>query len=118
MTYENLLNDSLESLPEFEKEYQNNIKNDVIDKDAGMHVVFGFVFTPLLEKAISGDKTLAEKMFKYLEKMAASEDVRVQEVCDQSVIEVLYDNYPATKLWPLMQEKTREGYISVSQYMN
>lgn len=118
MTYENLLSDALDALPELKKEYENNLKDDIIDEDSGMHVVFGFVFEPMLSNAIKNNKPLAKKMFDYLEKMADSDDVHVQEVCDQSVLEALYGEHPAGVLWPLMQKKTREGYTAVSYYMN
>lgn len=118
MTYKNLLEDSLKALPEFETEYEKNIEADVIDKESGMHIVFGYIFEPMLSKAIKQDRKLATKMFDFLEQMAGSEDVRVQEVCDQAVLEALYWEHTSTILWPMMKEKTRDGYKAVSEYMN
>lgn len=117
MTYETLLPETMKALPEFQEAYDKSIREDTIDVESGLHIVFGCVFTPLLKKAIFNDSALAKRMFDHLEKMAGSEDKRVQEVCDQSVLETLCDEFRIRTIWSLAGEKTREGIKAISQYM-
>lgn len=118
MTYETLLSDTLKAIPEFQTEYNRNIAQDDIDEESGMHIVFGYVFTPLLETALKNNQKLAKDMFLFLEKMENSSDLRVQEVCEQSVLEAICGNYPIKKIWPIAGEKTKEGIKVISQYMD
>jgi hypothetical protein len=118
MTYESLLRETIKALPEFKEKYNKSINDGTIDAETGAHIVFGVVFTPLLKKAIMGNKTLAKKMFRQLEIMAESEDDRVQEVCDQSVLEAICDVFPVSVFWPMAGEETRDGIKAISQYMN
>ena len=117
MTYETLLNDALSKIPEFKTEYDIAINRDYIDTDAGLHIVFGFVFTPLLEKALESNKELAKRMFDYLEEMSQSDDSEVVSVCDQSVLEALCGEYNDNVLLQLSGDSTKEGLRYVRTYI-
>lgn len=118
MTYETLLEDALNTLPAFKKEYVKNIDGNIIDKDAGMHVVFGYVFVPVLEKALDEkDKPTIHELFDYLEKMSLCEDSDVVAVCDQSVLEIICGEYKDKTLLPYMGKGTTEGLNTVRQYI-
>ena len=119
MTYETLLDEALAALPEFKKKYDLLVKEDIIDEESGMHIVFGYVFTPMLEEAIqAGNNADIQEMCDFLEKMAASDDVHVQEVCDQSVLERICSIYPDKKIIPFIGNETYQGLLAVRQYID
>ena len=117
MNYNTVVNEALEAIPEFRDEYNTMIKEDYIDNESGPHTVFGYAFTPLLKKAIRKNKKLAQKMFDFLERMSTSGDIHTQEVCDQSVIEALVDDFTRAELYKFMGPSTKEGLEAVSMYM-
>lgn len=49
--------------------------------------------------------------------MASSEDGRVVEVCDQSVLEVLNGEFPDEQLRELLGKETIKGFNAVKTYM-
>ncbi|MBO5514199.1 MAG: hypothetical protein J6D57_10420 [Mogibacterium sp.] len=118
LTYDNLIQEAQTELPNFKTKYDQLIEDDVIDTESGKHIVFGYAFTPALSEAITNkDEETAKKMFLFLEKMASSEDNRVVEVCDQSVLEELNDEFDENTLKRYMRANTAEGYKALKQYM-
>lgn len=118
MTYENLLTNAISDVPAFAKEYQRLMDADMIDSNTGNHIVFGYAFTPVLIGAINAtEKSVVRGMLAFLEKMASSDDVRVVEVCDQSVLEELNDEVDWKDLRGLMGPKTKEGLVAIKEYM-
>ena len=118
MTYESVLDTAFKELPEFKNEYDDFVSKDIIDNNSGMHIVFSYVFVPMVEKNIkANDKRKLRKICDFLEKMAASNDEEVQAICDQSILEVLCGEYQDKILIPLFGEKTLEGLYSVRQYI-
>jgi len=116
ITYENLVNTVKNRIPIFSDKYDEMIQKDIIDKESGNHIVFGYAFTPLMVDIIKkGDKENIELFFSILEEMSSSTDKRVTEVCDQSVIEALYDEF-GDDIDKYMGEKTKEGLIAVKEY--
>lgn len=119
LTYDNLIQEAQMELPNFKTKYDQLITDDVLDNQSGKHVVFSYVFTPILSNAIKGgDEEAAKKMFAFLEKMASSEDNRVVEVCDQSVLEELNDEFSGNTLKRYLRANTADGYKALKQYMN
>ena len=89
LTYDTLIEEALEALPLFRERYERETAAGMIDTDDGKHIIFGLVFTPMLEELIRNNtQPELQKALDFLEKMASSEDGRVVEVCDQSVLEV------------------------------
>lgn len=119
LTYDNLIQEAQIELPNFKTKYDQLITDDVLDNQSGKHIVFSYAFTPVLSNAIkNGDEETSKKMFTFLEKMASSEDNRVVEVCDQSVLEVLNDEFGGNVLKRYLGTNTAEGYRALKQYMN
>ena len=116
ITYDNLVEQTKKRITSFAYEYDDMIRKDIIDSDSGNHIVFGYVFTPLLIKKIKNNDPEIDLYFSFLEDMAASNDVYVAEVCDQSVIESLYDEF-GNDIEKYMGEKTKEGLSAVKEYM-
>ena len=119
LTYNNLVQKALLRLPTFKIKYDEMIKEDVLDVDSGMHIVFGYVFTPILKEAIINcDKKTTRDFFSFLEQMASSDDNLFVEVCDQSVLEELNDDFDGEDLYKYMGPKTKIGFEAIKQYMN
>ena len=119
LTYDNLIQEAETELPNFKTKYDQLISDDVIDNQSGKHIVFSYVFTPTLSDAIrTEDEDTAKKMFAFLEKMASSEDNRVVEVCDQSVLEELNDEFSGNTLKRYLGTNTVDGYKALKQYMS
>lgn len=118
LTYENLVFSANERIPEVKEYYDALVKKDVIDSKSGNHIVFGYVYVPVLTDAIKSDKTeLVKNMFSFLEEMASSDDGHIVEVCDQSVLEALNDEFDDKLLFPLMGENTKVGFAALKSYM-
>lgn len=119
LTYDNLIQEAQNNLPMFKTKYNQLVEDDVIDTESGKHIVFGYAFTPVLSEAIAkDDEETAKKMFLFLEQMASSEDNLVVEVCDQSVLEVLNDQFDDKVLKRYMGTNTRDGFKAIKQYMS
>ena len=118
LEYGTLLDEALNKLPDFKKEYNKLISEDEIDKESGNHIVFGYAFVPVIVKAIKEENTITrDAMFGFLEQMASSDDIKVVEVCDQSVLEALYGEFDEKTILPYMGKKTKEGFMAVKEYM-
>ena len=118
LTYDNLISSVNEIIPEVKNKYDELIKTGIIDNEVGNHIVFGYVYVPVLSYAIkTGKKELVKNMFSFLEEMASSEDRRIVEVCDQSVLEALNDEFDDNVLIPLMGENTKVGFAALKSYM-
>lgn len=117
INYNNLIEYAKNKIPQFAEKYDYMIGIDEIDSESGNHIVFGYVFTPILIDAIkNNDKQTIETMFSFMDEMSTSDDVHVIEVCDQSIIEALYDEF-GDDIEQYMGNKTKDGLKAVKQYM-
>ena len=117
LTYDNLVKEA-KKITEFSRLYNRLVLEDEIDEDTGNHIVFSYVFNPLLFNAIkTGNDQLTKQLLDFLENMAKSKDNLVQEVCDFTVLEELQGVIPETTLYPLLGEKTKEGFLAIRQYL-
>lgn len=117
LNYDNLLREALAAVPEFKKEYDSLIEEDIIDNEAGMHIVFGYAFCPVLEEAIHNkNEKVIRACFDFMEKMCSSPDDDVVAVCDQSITERLNDEFDEKTLRPLMGKNTEEGYNAIKRF--
>lgn len=114
LTYDTLIEEALEALPLFRERYERETAAGMIDTDDGKHIIF----TPMLEELIRNNtQPELQKALDFLEKMASSEDGRVVEVCDQSVLEVLNGEFPDEQLRELLGKETIKGFNAVKTYM-
>ena len=118
LTYDNLITEAQIELPNFKTKYNQLIEDNMIDTESGKHIVFGYVFTPLLLEALTNnDEETVTTMFSFLEEMACSKDNRVVEVCDQSVLERLNDEFDENILKKYMGTNTSKGYKALKRFM-
>lgn len=119
LTYDILLSDALEKIPEFKNEYERLKSKEILGDESGNHVIFGYAFTPILINAIKGnDAKLRGEMLAYVESMSNSDDHLVVEVCDYSILEALNDEFDDDFIKPLLGPSASEGYDAIKQYMN
>lgn len=117
ITKDSLLREALDAIPEFKKEYEEQLSKKLFDDEAGLHIVFGYAFASLLVDAIKKNKPLAKRMFDFVERMSLSADRDVQEVCDFSILEVVCDEYEDNDFWDIIGESTKEGVKATRKYI-
>ncbi len=87
MKYEKLYVDFINMFPEDIKFFENRKKDTGADEDDGMHVVFGMIIVPYIRKIVIESVEKARKAFDFFEQMETSEDTRIAEVLEFSVLE-------------------------------
>lgn len=117
MSYETIIRETIDRLPEFAEAYNYAFKKDDIDAESGPHTVFSFVFVPLLEDAMTKDKNLAKRMFDFLEEMECSGDSNVAEVVEFTVLEELCDRYRDEEFDEFLGQETRLSREAIRGYI-
>lgn len=118
MTYDALIETAMAKLPEFKTEYERQVAEDIIDSETGVHIVFEYVFDPLVIKAVKEkNDDLCRRFFAFVELIASDENLRVSEVCDVSIIERLYGELKPEEIIPYLGKSSRESYDQVGTYM-
>lgn len=82
------------------------------------HVIFENSFVPFVKDSLNGENSDLERIFAFMEKMATSQDKKVENLLLVSVLEALADdssNRAAAK--KCMLEKTFSLYQELSVYM-
>ncbi len=93
MTYLHLIDNLLQTIPEIEQSYINEL--DWWDGEPpGAHIVFGDILNPLLIEKLkmNDDIDLLKRIFDFFELMALSDDEKVKEVLACTVLERLGDD--------------------------
>ena len=72
---------------------------------------------PLLKKAMTNNKELAERMYAFLEKMECSGNSDVAEVVEFTVLKELCDEYRDSELEVYLQPGTKLALKAIRKYM-
>lgn len=82
----------VEATPELEQAYKEELED--WDEFPGNHNIFGNVLNPFLVELLEqpNKENLKQRIFDFLELMALSEDVKVQEILIVTVLERLGDS--------------------------
>ncbi len=124
MKYDTLLGEIFKSLPELKEEYDAKSKENLIDKDTGVHVVFGIIIVPylvnLLKRESQNDNDILKRAFIFFEEMARSNDKLIQEVLEFTVIESFIDEDEVVLMnaYKYMLSETREASKAVERFFN
>lgn len=118
MKYEELYNDFIAMFPEdycFFKEKENETGADISD---GIHVVFGMVVVPYVTKIVNESPDKATKAFAFFEEMEKSEDSKIAEVLEFTVLEHLLtdDADMASEYADYFGEETKRAAIEVGKW--
>jgi hypothetical protein len=94
MRYETLVKELVNSFPELDESVKKELEDPVYHNEILPHILFGHVFRHFIVKELSSmkDKKLLERIFKFLETMAISEDKEVKGVLTASILEYLGDD--------------------------
>lgn len=92
MKYDGIYKTFKEEIPEGYSFFEAKEKENLIDETDGIHIVFGMVIVPYILHIVQNNKLLEiNKVFSFLENMAISEDIKIKEVLDFTVLEQLAD---------------------------
>lgn len=92
ITYENVSHMLVEYLPEFAERYQSELKWWG-NRKPGPHVVYGDILNPYIDQLLrSGDEPRLRRLFDFIEVLAGSPDLRIQELVAVTVCEFLGDD--------------------------
>jgi len=92
MDYNNLYNLLKAEIPEGSDFFKAMEKDNLIDSNDGMHIIFGMVIVPYIIFCLKNDRIIEiKKTFSFLERMAVLDDDKVNEVLDFTVLEQLVD---------------------------
>lgn len=119
MIYDNLLSSFFSQVPECLEYFYKRKAENLIDENSGAHIIFGLILVPfILEQHYNGHVRLLKQIFRFLEKMAVSDDPKVVEVLDFTVLEQLADeeNVVLSDLKKYMGPATLQHLASIMQY--
>ena len=93
MKYDELVSELLDSVPELNKRFINEMDWTSTSKSLP-HIVFGDVLNPFLLEELSNTNNikLLNRIFIFLETMALSEDKNIRDVLTDTVLERLGDD--------------------------
>ena len=121
MIYENLYSDFKSNFIE-DKDCFQNLENEMsVDETDGMHIIFGMVVVQYIIDLFNqnAEKKL-RKSFAFLEKMAKSEDILINEVLEFSVLEDFVSRGKdfLIQCIPYMDTETKKSLQAVSAFIN
>src|SRR3989338_3391593 len=98
ITWDNMNDKLVEYVPELRQKYDEEVGWWEDDKP-GQHNLYGSVLCPYIEelfkeKNVGKNEEIIIRIFKFVEELANSKDIRVQEVASVTVLEYLMDNKP------------------------
>lgn len=92
MKYDNLYIEFKKEVPECLEFFRIKEADNLVDETVGVHISFGLVAVPYIGSVVGNKKSEEiSKVFNFMEKMAVSDDIKVQEVLDFTILEGLAD---------------------------
>ncbi|MEW9674486.1 hypothetical protein [Ammoniphilus sp. 3BR4] len=105
LTYNNIVQEMLKIIPQLQPLYDKELeKLWQVEGLIPPHIAFGDIFNPFLisllqkpQELTKDDEKLLSKIFNFLENMALSEDVKIQEVVSVTVMARIGDDLSILK---------------------
>lgn len=92
MVYENLYEEFKTRIPECKEFCKKKEKENLIDKTDGIHIYFSLIVVPYIVEILKIDNSaVANKIFQFIEEMAKSNDIKIYEVLDFTILEQIID---------------------------
>ena len=120
MKYEDLYDDFINLFPE-DKEFFKKLEEETgAERSIGMHIMFGLVVSPYILRLLEKEPEKAKKAFEFIEKMETSEDERIANVADVSVLEILIteEDGGIEKIRKYLGPKSLASVSHSAQYFN
>ena len=120
MKYEDLYDEFINLFPE-DKEFFKRLEEETgAVRSIGMHIMFGLVVSPYILRLLEKEPEKAKKAFEFIEKMETSEDERIANVADVSVLESLIteEDGGIEKIRKYLGPKSLASVSHSSQYFN
>ena len=120
MKYEDLYDEFINLFPE-DKEFFKRLEEETgAERSIGMHIMFGLVVSPYILRLLEKEPEKAKKAFEFIEKMETSEDERIANVADVSVLEILIteEDGGIEKIRKYLGPKSLASVSHSSQYFN
>ena len=120
MKYETLYDDFISLFPDDKFALEGKAKSLCIDETDGVHVWFGMIVVPFVIELLNSNKVSKLHLaFNFFEKMALSNDSRIEEVLEFSVLEEILsaENKEINHLKKYMGEKTLEYCLNAEKYI-
>lgn len=114
ITYETILEDLIVAVPEIKYAFQSEL--DWLGEGEWTYVIFGLVVNPFLAESLRTGQHDDEvrRIFDFVERMARSDDERVQTVASVEVCEYVAGEDDLSILaYPYMKEATRRMFDQV-----
>ena len=120
MKYEDLYDEFINLFPE-DKEFFKRLEEETgAVRSIGMHIMFGLVVSPYILRLLEKEPEKAKKAFEFIEKMETSEDERIANVADVSVLEILIteEDGGIEKIHKYLGPKSLASVSHSAQYFN
>ena len=120
MKYEDLYDEFINLFPE-DKEFFKRLEEETgAERSIGMHIMFGLVVSPYILRLLEKEPEKAKKAFEFIEKMETSEDERIANVADVSVLEILIteEDGGIEKICKYLGPKSLASVSHSAQYFN
>ncbi len=118
MKYEQLYDDFIAMFPEDNDFFRKLEEETGADKGDGMHVVFGMIVVPYIQKVVLESPDKAKRVFDFLEEMEKSGNPEIAEVAEFSVLEKLLteDKTMVEKYAEFFGEETKTAAAAVGKW--
>lgn len=120
MKYDTLYDEFIKCFPDDLPRLQEIAECAAVERSDGMHIMFGMVVMPfVIELVESGNEPKLKLAFKFFERMAEADDIRISEVLEFTVLETFISRgkFTLKKCKTYMGKKTLECCLAVERYM-
>ena len=120
MKYEDLYDEFINLFPEDKEFFKRREEETGAERSIGMHIMFGLVVSPYILRLLEKEPEKAKKAFEFIEKMETSEDERIANVADVSVLEILIteEDGGIEKIRKYLGPKSLTSVTHFAQYFN
>ena len=100
--------------------FKKMCKDNAVNENDGMHIMFAFVVVPFLMKIIRESKEKSEVAFDYIEKMEKSENPEIAEVVEFTILETLLseDRDMYCEYAKFFGNETKKASIAIKKWIN
>ena len=120
MKYEEIYDKFKKLFPEYTDYFKAKVEKKGAEVEIGMHVVFGMVVCPFIIKMAEDDPKKAQMAFDFVEQMVTSEDAKIANVAEVTVLEDLMteDNGGFRKLGRYLGEESLKSVRHLSHFFD